>query len=69
MHYTALSALLMRHHNSPKIQDLLRRVNKEILIGTVSYSDPATGECCLAGNVLNTDLTVFFGNSENPSEN
>lgn len=51
MHYTALSALLMRHHNSPKIQDLLRRVNKETLIGTVSYSDPATGECCFVGNV------------------
>ena len=44
MHYTALSALLMRHHTNARIQDLLRRVNEETLIGTVSYSDPATGE-------------------------
>ena len=43
MHFIAVSALLLRHHNNARVQDLLRRVNKEALIGTVSYSDPATG--------------------------
>ena len=43
MHYIAVSALLLRHHTHARVQDLLRRVNEEPLIGTVSYSDPATG--------------------------
>lgn len=43
MHYIAVSALLLRHHSNARVQDLLLRVNKDALIGTVSYSDPATG--------------------------
>ena len=43
MHYIALSALLLRHHSNARVQTLLRHVNKDALIGTVSYSDPATG--------------------------
>ncbi|XP_037085486.1 probable acyl-CoA dehydrogenase YngJ [Pollicipes pollicipes] len=43
MHVAALSALLFRYHNNATIQDLLRRLDKERLVGTVSYSDPATG--------------------------
>ena len=43
MHYIAVSAMLFRHHNNARVQDLLRRINEEALIGTVSYSDPATG--------------------------
>lgn len=43
MHLGALSTLLFRYHKHPKVQDLLRRINKEKLIGTLSYSDPATG--------------------------
>ena len=43
MHYIAVGSLLFRHHNNALIQDLLRRVNEETLIGTISYSDPATG--------------------------
>jgi len=43
MHYIAVCALLFRHHTHARVQDLLRRVNEEPLIGTVSYSDPATG--------------------------
>ena len=65
MHYTALSALLMRHHTSARIQDLLRRVNEETLIGTVSYSDPATGTVLFWSETF--DITFanywqFFGN-------
>lgn len=43
MHLGACSVLLFRHHNNPKIKDLLSRVNKERLVGTEAYSDPATG--------------------------
>ena len=43
MHYIAVSALLLRHHTNARVQTLLRQVNKDALIGTVSYSDPATG--------------------------
>jgi len=43
MHLGACSTLLFRYHNNPKVQDLLRRLDKERLVGTLSYSDPATG--------------------------
>ncbi|XP_042888985.1 uncharacterized protein LOC122264253 [Penaeus japonicus] len=43
MHLGAVSTLLFRYHNNPKAQDLLRRLDKEKLVGTLCYSDPATG--------------------------
>ena len=43
MHIGACSTLLFRYHNDKNIQDLLKRINKDKLVGTVSYSDPATG--------------------------
>ncbi|XP_042238822.1 uncharacterized protein LOC121877242 [Homarus americanus] len=43
MHIGAVSTLLFRHHNNPKIKDILSRLDKEKLVGTLCYSDPATG--------------------------
>jgi len=43
MHLNAVATLLHRYHNSPFIQDLLKRLDKDKLVGTESYSDPATG--------------------------
>jgi alkylation response protein AidB-like acyl-CoA dehydrogenase len=43
MHLSATAALLLHHHRNPKLQDLLRRLDKEVLVGTLSISDPATG--------------------------
>ena len=44
MHVGAVAALLLRHHKNPTIQELLRRLDKEKLIGTLVYSDPTTGK-------------------------
>ncbi|XP_068236111.1 uncharacterized protein [Palaemon carinicauda] len=43
MHLGAVSTLLLRHHNNPKVIEHLKRLNKDKLVGTLSYSDPATG--------------------------
>jgi alkylation response protein AidB-like acyl-CoA dehydrogenase len=43
MHLGAVAAALLRHHNNKSLQDILRRVDKDVLIGTLSYSDPETG--------------------------
>lgn len=43
MHLGACAAALLRHHDNPLLQDILRRVDKEVMIGTLSYSDPETG--------------------------
>ncbi len=43
MHLLALSALLFRAAGNPEIEKVLRRVNKDVFIGTASYSDPETG--------------------------
>ncbi len=43
MHLGATAALLFRMHESPLYQDLLSRLDDEVLIGTLSYSDPETG--------------------------
>lgn len=45
MHTSAVATLLFRYHDNPHIQDLLRRLDKDKLVGTLSYSDPATGTC------------------------
>ena len=43
MHLGAVAAALFRHHNSKPIQDIMRRIDKDVLVGTLSYSDPETG--------------------------
>ena len=43
MHYGAVSAACLRHHDNDTIKDILSRIDKDVLIGTLSYSDPETG--------------------------
>jgi alkylation response protein AidB-like acyl-CoA dehydrogenase len=43
MHLGAVAAALFRHHNSEPIKDIMRRIDKDCLVGTLSYSDPETG--------------------------
>ena len=43
MHLAACAAALLRHHDNPRIQDILRRVDSDCLVGTLSFSDPETG--------------------------
>ncbi|KAK8732376.1 hypothetical protein OTU49_007064 [Cherax quadricarinatus] len=43
MHIGAVANLLFRHHNSRRIKELLSRLDKDKLVGTLSYSDPVTG--------------------------
>ncbi|XP_069999966.1 uncharacterized protein [Penaeus vannamei] len=43
MHQAAVTTMLFRHHSNPRIRDLLSRLDKEKLVGTVVFSDPATG--------------------------
>ncbi|HVY52082.1 acyl-CoA dehydrogenase [Hypericibacter adhaerens] len=43
MHLGAVAAALFRHHNNPTLRDILSRLDKDVLIGTLSYSDPETG--------------------------
>jgi alkylation response protein AidB-like acyl-CoA dehydrogenase len=43
MHLVAVAGLVFRSHDNATIQDLLRRMDGEALIGTASYTDPETG--------------------------
>lgn len=43
MHMVAVAGLCYRAHDAPVIQDLLRRIDSECLIGSASYTDPETG--------------------------
>jgi alkylation response protein AidB-like acyl-CoA dehydrogenase len=43
MHLGATAAALFRSHENPELQQLLKRLDQDILIGTLSYSDPETG--------------------------
>jgi alkylation response protein AidB-like acyl-CoA dehydrogenase len=43
MHTGAVAAAALRHHDNETIKDILRRVDKDVLVGTLSYSDPETG--------------------------
>ncbi len=43
MHLGATAAALFRSHHNPELQQLLQRLDAEVLIGTLSYSDPETG--------------------------
>lgn len=43
MHLGAVAAALFRSHSNPELQQLLKRLDQEVLIGSLSYSDPETG--------------------------
>ena len=43
MHLVAVGGLVVRAHGNPEIEQLLRRMDGEALIGTASYTDPETG--------------------------
>jgi len=43
MHIGAVAAAMFRYHHNSTIQDLMKRLDKDVLIGTLSYSDPETG--------------------------
>ena len=43
MHLGAVAAMLFRYHSSKTIQDVLTRLDTDKLIGTLVFSDPATG--------------------------
>jgi alkylation response protein AidB-like acyl-CoA dehydrogenase len=43
MHLGAVAAALLRHHKSEPIKDIMRRIDTDCLVGTLSYSDPETG--------------------------
>jgi alkylation response protein AidB-like acyl-CoA dehydrogenase len=43
MHTGAVAAALLRHHDNAALKDILKRLDKDCLIGTLSYSDPETG--------------------------
>lgn len=43
MHLGAVAAALFRAQDNPELQQLLKRLDAEVFIGTLSYSDPETG--------------------------
>ena len=43
MHIGAVAAAMLRSHSNPTIQELMKRLDREVLVGTLSYSDPETG--------------------------
>ncbi|WP_413991857.1 acyl-CoA dehydrogenase family protein [Labrys okinawensis] len=43
MHTGAVAAALLRHHDNAALKDILKRLDKDCLVGTLSYSDPETG--------------------------
>ena len=43
MHIAPVAAAMFRAHHNPTIQDLMKRLDRDVLIGTLSYSDPETG--------------------------
>ena len=43
MHIGAVAAACLRYHDNAALQDILKRIDKDCLVGTLSYSDPETG--------------------------
>lgn len=43
MHLGAVAAALFRAETNPELQKVLQRLDKDVFIGTLSYSDPETG--------------------------
>ena len=43
MHIGAVAAAMLRAYGNPTLQNLMKRLDKDVLVGTLSYSDPETG--------------------------
>ena len=43
MHNCAVANLLLHHHDNKQFQDLIKRLDKDRMLGTIILSDPATG--------------------------
>ena len=43
MHIGAVAAAMLRSHDNPTLQGLMKRLDQDVLVGTLSYSDPETG--------------------------
>ena len=43
MHQGAVAAAMLRAHDNPALQEVMKRLDKDVFIGTLSYSDPETG--------------------------
>ena len=43
VHLGAVAACMLRNHGNAAVERLMRRLDKEVLVGTLSYSDPETG--------------------------
>jgi alkylation response protein AidB-like acyl-CoA dehydrogenase len=43
MHLGAVAAACLRYHHNETLKNVLRRLDKDVFIGTLSYSDPETG--------------------------
>ncbi len=43
MHIGAVAATMLRAHDNPALQEVMKRLDKDVFIGTLSYSDPETG--------------------------
>ena len=43
MHLGAVAAACLRYHDNETLKNVLRRLDKDVFIGTLSYSDPETG--------------------------
>jgi len=43
MHLGAVAAAMFRHHDNDTIKEIIQGLDKDCLIGTLSYSDPETG--------------------------
>jgi alkylation response protein AidB-like acyl-CoA dehydrogenase len=43
MHNGAVAAAMLRHHDNDHIKAIMRKLDEECLVGTLSYSDPETG--------------------------
>jgi alkylation response protein AidB-like acyl-CoA dehydrogenase len=43
MHLGAVSAAMLRARGNTALEDILKRLDKDVLVGTLSYSDPETG--------------------------
>ena len=71
MHQLAVASLLLYHHGNQKFQELLRRLDDDVLLGSCVYSDPATGRFYLVKlNFNKGDLHKETKNSkETLSEN
>ena len=60
MHISSVATLLLRYHDNPTIQSLLKRLDKDKLVGTLCYSDPTTGLNILKSCINPIQIGLFF---------